>query len=327
MIKMIPQGLSLLSRFILPLFIIFACSAEPSGESPSRQSSDSLPSLEVAAAAPGVYAPYLDVPGTVVTSEEITVSSPLSSVVEGFPVRRGSYVDRGAVLAVLDTEELKRELLRLQSRLEVKKQELKSREHALEEAVEEAERRWNSARRTALRLRRAKKNLKDALSAAEDSAELYEAGGIPRSTLRESEKRVEQAEHEVKRIGLLLEEAVIGFDIPENSLPDPMGTEEASNQTSSRYSEVFTKEKKTGFIEKTAQKNTSFIRIAEAEIEEVKEAIFSIEEKIEEGVIHSPISGVIESAYVHKGEFTESGRSMFSLYDPDTLLIEATLGE
>ncbi|MFP4180264.1 MAG: HlyD family secretion protein, partial [Spirochaetaceae bacterium] len=321
--------------FLLSLFIISACSGEYSKGTPPREDSGGFPSLELVRALPGVYAPYTDAPGTFVTSKKITVSSPFSAELAGFPVRAGSCVEKGEIIVELDTDFLERELLRLQNRLEIKRQELKTREYALEEAVQEAERRWSSARRILLELQQAEKSLMEALSAAADDRELYEAGGVSRSTVKESEKRVEQGEHEIERLALLLEEAVAGFNIQEFNTPeinpkkiDPQVLEEhQSIEGLKSLEKIFTEEEKMSLILETAKKNTTFIHIAEAEVEEVENTIQSVKDKIESAAVRAPISGVVESVYVQRGEFVETGHPMCVLYDPDTLLIEAVLGE
>lgn len=319
-------SLSLVIPFLFPLLLSAGACSNETGKQKGEEIENTSPPprVHVVQAKADMYRPKVTVPGTIISAEQVTVAAPLEAKVKKLFADEGERVKQGETLARLETGELERELLRLETRLETKRREIEHRKYSIAEAGEEAERTWNRAMRMELQYRQSLTELSEAKKDYEEQAEMYESGGISRSILETSEKRVEHAEFELGRSELALKEALIGLGI-ESSTFIRKGDMQSGDQPPE--GPLANERRMSNYLSAEREKHLAFLHIAEAEKGEIEIAASAIEELLLKASVTAPISGVVRKSYAERGSYVQKGNSMFIIYDPEKLRIRAFLGE
>jgi len=333
--KRFPKKASIIIA-VLPLCLLSSCSPSSSSrflhpedrgdpDTDRGQPREASLQVELAAAEARMYRRRHEAPGHLVAGERIVVSAPFSAEVRELSLRPGDTVQENGIVARLETAELEEELNRLERRRRTKSREAAQQRYAVLDAAEEAERVWNSARRSAIRMREARTALGEAREELTSRRELFEAGGISRSKLQQSRKRVEQREFELRRLELLFEEKCIGL----RDSGESAGVRQVHDLSREKqdYRFVENEEMRRAYVRRSIERHRGLIRIAEAKRDEVEAACETLRGRIARAAVRSPVSGIVLGLHAQRGEYVQRGAPLYSLYDPHELCVELFLGE
>ncbi|MDR3596929.1 efflux RND transporter periplasmic adaptor subunit [Clostridium sp.] len=209
--------------------------------------------------------------GKVQADESAVITSKINARVSNLSVDVGSTINKGDTIITLDSKYLEAQVNQAQAGMDVAQANLnKIKSGSRPEQIEQA---------TAA-LESAKANCENAKASNERNKDVFNAGGITKSQLDQSETSVTVAESTYKSAQAAL---------------DMLNKGESAES----------------------------IAIVEAQVKSAQAALNTAEVQLQNGIITSPISGVVISKNINNGELAAAGASLLSIANLDTISINA----
>ena len=243
---------------------------------------------------------HVDEPNAQVEVDFTLLSSNVNATIETVHVRRGDRVEKGAVLASMDTAvtgldeaTLEAEIAREQAASKQVKEELAQYQREMTDKIATAEAALNLLRRehTTWKSRHAlaRKNV-------ERNKELA-------SRLTVSKRQLDDASDRL-------------LDI--------------TTKMRSLETEIQTRQKMLQELTNALEKETVYrarIEAIERTIDKIRVQLRQTKQRLKEMDIRAPIAGIIDEVYVSAGVYVEDGDRAFLMHDPDALWLEAQIDE
>lgn len=209
--------------------------------------------------------------GKVEADESAAITSKINARVSSMNVDVGDAVSKGDSIIILDSKDMEAEAQQAQAAVEVAQANLnKVKSGSRPEQIEEAEAAVESA----------KANYENVKTTNERNKVIFDAEGMSKSALEQSETALVAAEATYKSAQAAL---------------DMLNKGETSES----------------------------IAIAESQVKSAQATLNTAQVQLENGVIKSPISGVITAKNINEGELAIAGTTLLSIVNLDTIVINA----
>jgi multidrug resistance efflux pump len=226
----------------------------------------------------------------------------------------GEEVQKGDILALLDTRKLEIQLEETKAGIEVKRAALVLAQQKLAESRRNMEAQFHTIKSAEVDLKQKRADLERSLSVLENKKLLFEAGGITQEELftidlsvREKESALKQAEYglSIKRIGFREEDLIQGgYEIPEDR-----------------------EQWKNLYVDLNTRVQSGETELARSEWQAAQRRIKTLELYIEECRIKAPISGIIARKYMNKGERALENQPLYLIYPTKSVFALLQLSE
>lgn len=235
-----------------------------------------------------------------VSATMLNVSSRIPGWVETFPLEEGDLVAPGDVLVRIDSRETRMELSEIEARLETL-------------AAEEEKRR--------LELEMTRKQVKSAIEAQRSNVE------AARAALSEARVEQQRAEREFERARSLLDQNMVSNDEFEareaNAGKARQTLHRREAELATARAELLTAEANLAQADVLEQA----VEIAAKERREVEIERERLSSRLDDHVIRSSISGVVDETFINPGEYVYPGQRILMLHNPNDIWVKANIKE
>ncbi len=252
--------------------------------------------------------------GTISYINKADVVPKSTETIQDLYFEEGDDVQKGEVLARLDTRKLELQMEETKAGIETKKAALNLAEQRLDESRRNMEAQFHTIKNAELDLEQKRDDVVRIFSILDNKKLLFEAGGITQEELLsielssgEKETALKQAEYSlrIKKIGFREEDLIReGYELPENQ-----------------------EERKNLFMELNTRVQSAEAQLARSEWQAALTRIKTLELYMEECRIKAPISGIIARKYMDIGERAQENQPLYMIYPVDQVYALLQLSE